>query len=87
MLWRLPSQPGNLESVPVFLWLCLLLNSELRLPPLLLAARKGSAQALIAGRWVMVPAEAAGHKTPSPAQGADALLDTAPGDLPQACLL
>lgn len=35
----------------------------------------------------MVFAEAAGHNTRCPSQGAHTLLDTAPGDLPQAGLL
>lgn len=87
VLWRSPSQPGDPKSVPVYLCLCQLLTSEPGLPLLLLAARRGSARALVTGRRVMVPAEDTGHNTRSPAQGADTLLDTAPGDLPQSGLL
>jgi len=45
------------------------------------------AWALVTVMQVMVPAEAAGHNTCLPAQGASTLLDTALGDLPQAGLL
>lgn len=82
ILWRLPLQHGDPKSVPVDLWLCLLLTSEPGLPLLLLPARRGSARALVAGRQVMVPAKATGHNTRSPAHGADTLLDTALGELP-----